>query len=149
MGLDNPLAKMSKSGASSPGHAVLLTDPPDVIMKTFKRAVTDSGGEIRFSDDPAKAGVNNLLSIFSVITGKSREETEREFSNARGYGDLKIGVAEVVISALTPIRERFQELIDERSELDAIMRRGAATAATIADSTLRAMKDAVGIYSID
>jgi tryptophanyl-tRNA synthetase len=146
MGLDNPLMKMSKSSAGNPGHAVLLTDSPDTILKSFKRAVTDSGGEIRFSDDPAKAGVNNLLSIYSVVTGKGSEETERDFAQARGYGDLKIGVAEAVIAALSPIRERFQELMAETSELDALMRKGAEKASVVADQTLRAMKEAVGLY---
>lgn len=149
MGLDNPLAKMSKSSASNPGHAVLLTDSPETILKTFKRAVTDSGGDIRFSEDPAKAGVNNLLSIYSVITKKTREQTEADFSNARGYGDLKIGVAEAVIAALTPIRERFQSLMQERSELDAIMRDGAERASEVAESTLKAMKQAMGLYIIE
>ena len=148
MGLDNPLAKMSKSGASNPGHAILLTDSPESILKSFKRAVTDSGSEIRFSDDPTKAGVNNLLSIYSVVTGKTREQSESDFQNARGYGDLKVGVAEVVIAALTPIRERFNALMQERSELDSIMKRGAERAAVVAESTLKTMKDAVGLYTV-
>ena len=146
MGLDNPLAKMSKSSAVNPGHAVLLTDSPDTIMKTFKRAVTDSGSEICFSEEPSKAGVNNLLSIYKVITQKSKEECERDFANARGYGDLKVGVAEVVISALAPIRERYNQLMSDKAELDAIMRRGAERAASIADVTVREMKNAVGLY---
>ncbi|MFN4896765.1 MAG: tryptophan--tRNA ligase [Pseudomonadota bacterium] len=148
MGLDNPLAKMSKSNVTNPGHAVLLTDSPDTILKTFKRAVTDSGGDIRFSDDPAKAGVNNLLSIYSVVVGKTREQTERDFQGARGYGDLKIGVAEVVIAALNPIRERFNSLMQEQSELDAIILRGAERASAVAEKTLKTMKDAVGLYSV-
>lgn len=149
MGLDNPLSKMSKSNATQPGHAILLTDPPDTILKSFKRAVTDSGSEIRFSDDPAKAGVNNLLSIYSVVTGKSREASEKDFAQARGYGDLKVGVAEVVIAALTPIRERFELLMREKGELDSVMRRGAERVAVVADATLRSMKDAVGLYLVD
>jgi tryptophanyl-tRNA synthetase len=77
MGLDNPLTKMSKSNAHLPGHAVFLYDEPEAIMKAFKRATTDSGREICFSDDEAKAGVNNLLSIYKCITGKSKEECEK------------------------------------------------------------------------
>ncbi len=148
MGLDNPLAKMSKSSASSPGHAILLTDTPDTIMKSFKRAVTDSGGEIRFSDDPAKAGVDNLLSIYKAITGKAKEECERDFAGARGYGDLKVGVAEVVIAALAPIRERFAQIMGDRGALDAVMQRGAEKASAIADRTVGAMKDAMGLYRL-
>jgi tryptophanyl-tRNA synthetase len=147
MGLDNPLAKMSKSSATNPGHAVLLTDSPDSILKTFKRAVTDSGGDIRFSDDPAKAGVNNLLSIYSVVTGRNREQTESDFQNARGYGDLKIKVAEAVITALSPIRERFHALMKEQGELEALMRKGAERASGVAEATLHAMKNAVGLYT--
>jgi len=146
MGLDNPLAKMSKSSAVNPGHAVLLTDTPDVILKTFKRAVTDSGSEIRFSDDPVKAGVNNLLSIYSVVTEKSREDSERDFAQARGYGDLKVGVAEAVIAALTPIRERFTALMADKGELDRIMRTGAERASAVAEHTLKQMKEALGLY---
>lgn len=149
MGLDDPLKKMSKSLASHAGHAVLLSDSPDTIMRSFKRAVTDSSGEILFSDDPLKAGVNNLLSIYSSVTGKSREETERDFANARGYGDLKVRVAEAVIAELTPIRERFEMLIRDKEQLDAVMLRGAQRAAAVADTTLRAMRSAVGLYVLD
>ena len=148
MGLDNPLAKMSKSSASNPGHAVLLTDTPDAIMKTFKRAVTDSGSEICFSDDPSKAGVDNLLSIYKTITGKTKEACVADFANARGYGDLKVRVAEVVIEALTPIRERYAELMSDKAELDSIMRQGAERASSIADKTVDEMKDAMGLYRL-
>lgn len=148
MGLDNPLAKMSKSSASNPGHAVLLSDTPDTIMKAFKRAVTDSGSEIRFSDDPAKAGVNNLLEIYKCITGKSKEQCELDFANARGYGDLKVGVAEVVIAALSPIRDRFNQLMGDKATLDAVMRRGAEKASEVADQTAREMKEAMGLYQL-
>ncbi len=147
MGLDNPLSKMSKSFSTTPGHAVFLNDSPDTILKTFKRAVTDSGGEIRFSDDPAKAGVNNLLSIYSSLTGKSKEQTERDFADARGYGDLKIGVAEVVISTLAPIRERFEALVRERDELDSIIHSGAERAAAVAEVTLQKMRESFGLLA--
>lgn len=145
MGLDTPTAKMSKSSASNPGHAVLLTDSRDHIIKTFKRAVTDSGNEIRFSEDPAHAGVNNLLTIYSVVTGKGHAACERDFASARGYGDLKIAVGEAVAGLIDPIRTRYHELLAERTELDRVVREGAARASEIADRTVTAMKDAMGL----
>ncbi len=108
MGLDDPTVKMSKSYSHIRGHAVRMLDEPKEIERSIMRAVTDSGNEISFSNDPAKAGVNNLLGIYKAITGKSVEETEHDFTDARGYGDLKRRVAEVVIAELTPIRERHE-----------------------------------------
>ncbi|HID52609.1 MAG TPA: tryptophan--tRNA ligase, partial [Anaerolineae bacterium] len=106
MGLDDPTAKMSKSLAHVRGHAVRLLDDPKEIERSFKRAVTDSGREIVFSDDPEKAGVNNLLGIYKAVTGRSEAEVLADFADARGYGDLKKRVAEVVIAEIAPIRER-------------------------------------------
>ena len=108
MGLDDPTAKMSKSESSARGHSVRLLDSPDEIERSIKRAVTDSGNEIRFSDDPEKAGVNNLLGIYSVITGRTEVEAEADFADARGYGDLKSRVAEVVIEAIMPIQRQVR-----------------------------------------
>ena len=127
MGLDDPTAKMSKS-TQVRGHAIKVLDDPKEIEWAFKRAVTDSGNEIRFSDDPAKAGVRNLLTIYQTITGRGREEAERDFEGARGYGDLKKRVAEVVIEELRPIRERYGELIADPAELDRLLLRGADAA---------------------
>jgi tryptophanyl-tRNA synthetase len=146
MGLDNPLAKMSKSNAHNPGHAIFLSDTPEVILKAFKRAVTDSGSEICFSDDPQKAGVDNLLSIYKAITGKSVEACEADFAQARGYGDLKVRVAEVVIEELAPIREKYNRLMQNPNELDAVLKQGATRAAEIADSTVNTMKKNMGLY---
>jgi tryptophanyl-tRNA synthetase len=145
MGLDNPLAKMSKSAASVRGHAIGIMDDPKEIERSFKRAVTDSGNEIRFSDDEEKAGVNNLLSIYKVITGRSREECEADFANARGYGDLKMRVAEVVIEELTPIRERATVLLGDPAELDRIMARGAEQAREVAAPKVKVMMERMGL----
>ncbi|HRO24725.1 MAG TPA: tryptophan--tRNA ligase, partial [Promineifilum sp.] len=125
MGLDDPTVKMSKSLADRRGHAIRLLDEPKEVMYAFKRAVTDSGREIRFSDDPEKAGVNNLLGIYQAVTGKDRVAVEADFANARGYGDLKVGVAEVVIEALQPIQARYRELMDDAAELDRLLAYGA------------------------
>lgn len=146
MGLDDPLKKMSKSRAAEvQGHAIMLTDDADTIMRAFKRATTDSGREIRFSEDPEKAGVNNLLSIYLVITGKSKEQCERDFETARGYGDLKVKVAEVVIAELAPIRQRFLALMNDPAELDRLLKIGAEQASSIAEKTLATMKERMGI----
>ena len=107
--------------------------------------MTDPGNEIRFSDDPSKAGVNNLLSIYKVITGKEEGEVERDFADARGYGDLKKRVAEVVIAEFAPIRERFNDLMGDRGEIDRVLARGAEQARAIADETMRRMKEKMGL----
>jgi tryptophanyl-tRNA synthetase len=107
--------------------------------------VTDSGNEIRFSDDPEKAGVNNLLGIYKVITGKSEDEVEADFAAARGYGDLKQTVSDVVIAALAPIRERYDDLIGEVAELDRLLERGADQARSVAQPKVDEMKRRVGL----
>jgi len=117
MGLDDPATKMSKSAASIRGHAIGVLDDPKEIERSFKRAKTDLFNEIRFSDDQERAGVNNLLSIYQAITGKGREEVEADFANARGYGDLKMGVAEIVIEALRPIREESDKYLNDPVEI--------------------------------
>ncbi|HLF71309.1 MAG TPA: tryptophan--tRNA ligase [Dehalococcoidia bacterium] len=145
MGLDDPAVKMSKSYAHVSGHALPILAEPKVIERAVLRAKTDSGNEIRFSDDPEKAGVNNLLGIFKVITGKSSEETEREFEAARGYGDLKKRVAEVVIAELTPIRERYDQLMKDPVELDRLLAVGADHARSVAGPKLLEMKRRIGL----
>lgn len=144
MGLDDPTVKMSKS-TQVRGHSVRLLEEPKEIEWIFKRAVTDSGNEIRFTDDPAKAGVNNLLSIYQVLTGKRPEEVEGDFANARGYGDLKKGVAELVIAELAPIRERYGRLMEDPAELDALIARGADQARAVANEKLREIQHRMGL----
>jgi tryptophanyl-tRNA synthetase len=145
MGLNDPTVKMSKSLAHVRGHAVRMLDEPKEIMRSFKKAVTDSGREIRFNDDPEKAGVNNLLTIYKAVTGKSEAEVEADFAQARGYGDLKKGVAEVVIEVLRPIRERYDMLMADPAELDRILAHGAEVAAGMATPKLDAMKQMMGL----
>lgn len=145
MGLDDPTVKMSKSYAHIRGHAVRLLDTPDEIMRSFKRAVTDSGRDIQFSDNPEKAGVNNLLGIYKAITGKSKEATEADFANARGYGDLKKRVGEVTIESLAPIRERYNQLMQEPAELDRLLQQGAEQANAVATPKLNQMKAIMGL----
>ena len=145
MGLNDPTVKMSKTHSSVRGHAVAMLDEPKEIERSFKRAVTDSGSEIAFSDDPARAGVNNLLGIYKVVTGKSKDEVERDFTGARGYGDLKMRVAEVVIEELSPIQQRYYRLMDDIAELDALMARGAEQAEAVSGPKLAEAKERIGL----
>lgn len=145
MGLDDPHVKMSKSLAHVRGHAVRLLDEPDEILRSFKRAVTDSGREIVFSDDPEKAGVNNLLTIYKAVTGKREVEVLADFAGARGYGDLKVGVGEAVVDMLAPIRERYDRLMADPAELDRLLAQGAEQARAVSTPKLDAMKEMMGL----
>ena len=145
MGLDDPTVKMSKTYNHVRGHALRMLDEPKEIERAIMRAVTDSGSEIGFSNDPGRAGVNNLLGIYKAITGKSAAETEHDFADARGYGDLKRRVAEVVIEALTPIRERHEQLMRDPAELDRLLAIGAQQARAYAGPKVEQMKRAMGL----
>lgn len=144
MGLDDPLVKMSKSEMAR-GHAVRLVDDDEETLYVFKRAVTDSGRDIRFSSDPEKAGVTNLLTIYQALTGKTREAVEADFASARGYGDLKLRVAEVAIETLRPIRERYKQLVADPAELDRLLARGAQRACEVADPKVALVKERMGL----
>ncbi len=145
MGLDEPENKMSKSMTHIRGHAVHLLDDPKEIMRSFKRAKTDSGSEIIYSEAPEKAGVNNLLEIYEAVTGKSKDEVLTDFASARGYGDLKVGVGEAVIEAVTPIREQHDYLMKDTAELDRLLERGAQDARAQAQPKVDAMKEIMGL----
>ncbi|MBZ0301329.1 MAG: tryptophan--tRNA ligase [Anaerolineae bacterium] len=145
MGLDDPLSKMSKSTAGD-YHAVYLLDPPNAARKKIMRATTDSGREIRFSTLPEKAGVNNLLTIYQALTHDSNEAIEASFEG-KGYGDLKKAVAEVVIAALEPLQRRYHQLLDEEGYLEQVLADGAERAATLAEKTLKEVKDRVGFLA--
>ena len=145
MGLNDPSIKMSKSYSHIRGHAVRMLDDPKEIERSFMRAVTDSGNEICFSDHQEKAGVNNLLEIYKVITDKSEDSIEKEFTSARGYGDLKKAVAEVVIEELRPIREKYQNLMSDVEELDRLLAIGAEHATEVSQLKLDEMKEKMGL----
>ena len=142
MALDNPSIKMSKSDAAR-GRVINLIDAPDEIRHAIRRAVTDPGREIVFSDRPEKAGVNNLLQIYELLTGKTRAEIEAHFAGA-GYGTLKAEVAAVVVDALRPIRERYDRLMADQAALDRLLANGAERARAVAEPKIRAIKDKVG-----
>jgi tryptophanyl-tRNA synthetase len=144
MNLSNPTSKMSKSFDEDDGGVVGLLDDDSKIVKSIKRAVTDSGNDIVFSDDPEKAGVNNLLGIYKVITGKSSDDVEKDFEGARGYGILKEKVAEVVLQTIKPIREKYNEYISDQSELDRLLDIGAENARLISEPKVLEMKNKMG-----
>ena len=140
--LQNPTAKMSKTG-SSPNGVLDLLDDPKKAAKKIRSAVTDSGSEVRF--DPAeKPGIANLLTIYSVLADKAIAELEREY-DGRGYGDLKKDLAEVVVETFAPIRARTLELLDDPAELDRALAGNADRAAEIADATLAKVYDRMGL----
>lgn len=142
LGLDDPTVKMSKS-ITRPHHAVPILAAPTAIRKTLRVAVTDSANEIRFSEAPEKAGVTNLLTIYQLLAGLTREATEEHFSG-KGYRALKEDTAELLIESLRPIQERYKELIETPGALDKILEYGTAKAATLAHKTLEAVQAAVG-----
>jgi tryptophanyl-tRNA synthetase len=134
---------MSKREAHIRGHAIRLTDEPDEIRHVIRCAVTDTGREIVFSDAQEKAGINNLLEIYELLTGKNRSEIEAHFEG-KGYAVLKEEVAEVVSEALRPIRERYRELVSDPAELDSILTAGAEHARSVAEPKIQDIKRKVG-----
>lgn len=131
--LQNPTAKMSKTG-ESPNGAIQLLEDPKIAAKRIKSAVTDAGTEIRF-DAEAKPGVSNLLTIFSTLTGRTIAELEEAYVG-KMYGHLKVDLAEVMVDFLTPLRDRTNELMADPAELDRLLARGAERAREIASATM-------------
>ena len=140
MSLAEPTAKMSKSDPN-PNAIVYILDSKDDVIRKFRRAVTDSGSEVRYGE--GKDGINNLMSIYRCFTGKTYEEIEREFAG-RGYGDFKLAVGETCADALAPVRERFAELMADKAYLESVMKKGAAEAAGAARKTLSKVKRKIG-----
>lgn len=140
MSLQDPTSKMSKSDPNANGFISILDDT-DTIMRKFKRAVTDSDGEIAYKD--GKFGINNLINIYSAITGKTVDETVSEFSG-KGYGDFKVAVGEVVADELKPIRERYEDLRKNKDYLESVYKTGAERAYKISNRTLNKVKRKVG-----
>jgi tryptophanyl-tRNA synthetase len=123
-------------------------DEPDVVMKKFKRAVTDSDTEncVRY-DKENKPGVANLMNIYSTITGKTFEEIEKEFEG-QGYGSFKPAVGEAVLETLNPIREEAKRLIADKAYLEGVYKEGAERASYIANKTLRKVYKKIGFYQL-
>ena len=146
MGLAEPEKKMSKSDSINENNIVYLLDKPDVIMNKFKRAVTDSGDIIKYSQD--KPGISNLLSIYSAAVGVDIKQAECEFEG-KGYGDFKRTVGEAVIELVRPIQQRFDELNENKDYIDGIIRTNAEKANTTALRTLRKVQKKVGFPARD
>ncbi|WP_053351278.1 MULTISPECIES: tryptophan--tRNA ligase [Leucobacter] len=140
--LQVPTAKMSKSAESEAGLIKVL-DPANVTKKKIMRAVTDADGEIRF-DREAKPGVANLLTIYSVLSGRTIPSLEEEYAG-RGYGDLKKGLVEVVEESLAPVRTRTEELLADPAELDRLLARAADRANEVANRTLDLVYERIGL----
>ncbi len=145
MALNNPAVKMSKSDLTR-GHAIRIVDEPDEIRYVLRRAVTDPGREIVFSNAPEKAGVNNLLEIYEAVTGTSRMEIEAHFAG-KNYGALKSDVTEVVIETLRPMRERYIQFLADPSELDRMLAVGAEQARAVAEPKIREIMARVGLVT--
>ncbi len=140
MSLQEPTKKMSKSDENVNAWVAIL-DKPEDIMRKFKRAVTDSEAEVAFRD--GKDGVNNLMGIYSAVTGKSLEKITEEFAG-KGYGDFKTAVGEAVVEELRPVRERFDELMKNRDFLTETWRKGAENAEKLANRTLSKVMKKIG-----
>jgi tryptophanyl-tRNA synthetase len=138
--LQNPTAKMSKS--NEPKGTINIMDDSSVTVKKIKGSVTDADSEIRF-DAENKAGVSNLLGIYSAVSGKSVKDLEAVFAG-KGYGDLKSEVADAVISVIEPIRQRATELLANTDELDRLLSSGSSRANELAEATLASVYDKIG-----
>ncbi len=139
--LQMPERKMSTTGGSDQG-TVLVLDEPDAIRKKFKRAVTDSGTEIRRGED--KPGVTNLIEILATVRGVAPEAIEADFADSR-YGDFKVAVGDAVADWLAPVRERYHELRADEAVLEETLAAGAEKARAIASATVADVREAMGV----
>ena len=140
MSLQDPTSKMSKSDPNVNGFVSILDDK-DTIMRKFKKAVTDSDGEIAYKDE--KPGIKNLINIYSAITGTQPDAVVNEFSSS-GYGAFKQAVGEVVADELAPIRQRYEDLSKNKDYIEKIYTQGAQRASGLANRTLRKVKKKLG-----
>ena len=141
MSLQEPEKKMSKSD-ENPNSFVCITEEPDSIMKKFKKAVTDSEAEVRF-DEENKPGISNLMRIYAAVKSISIEDTAKEFENSR-YGDFKIAVGTTVAEALAPIREKYNELMADKTYLDGIFKKNAIRAREKSEPVLKEVYEKIG-----
>jgi len=141
MGLQDPTSKMSKSEENA-WDTIFLTDEPDLIIKKFKRAVTDSGSEIKFAPD--KPGISNLLSIYSCAINKAIPECESEF-DGKGYGYFKQAVGEAVVDLFKPLREEHKKVMADTGYINKIINDGAEKASKKATNILQTVKKVIGL----
>lgn len=140
--LQEPTAKMSKSSNTDAGIVYLL-DEPAAILKKFKRAVTDSDGEVRF-DRAEKPGVSNLIEILAACTSRTPQQVAGEYTQ---YGPLKADAGEAVVEILAPIQHRYHELMGDKAELSRLLRTGAEKARAVASATLERTYSNIGMLS--
>jgi len=140
--LQEPTAKMSKSSNTDAGIVYML-DEPAAILKKFKRAVTDSDGEVRF-DRAEKPGVSNLIEILAACTSRSPQQVAAEYTQ---YGPLKADAGESVVEILSPIQHRYHELMGDKAELSRLLRTGAEKARAVASATLERTYSNIGLLS--
>lgn len=140
MSLQEPTKKMSKSD-ENPNASVYLMDDPDTIIRKFKRAVTDSGSEILYSDD--KPGIKNLIDIYSAVTDKATEAVVKEF-DGKGYGEFKLAVGEAVADLLRPLQEKVAQLSADKSYIDSMIKANDEKAGYFSNKTLRKVQKKVG-----
>lgn len=140
MSLQDPTRKMSKSDPNQKG-TIYLTDAPEVIMKKFKSAVTDSEMSVHYAE--GKEGINNLMTIYSAVTGDSFEKIEADFAG-KGYGDFKKAVGEAVVAELEPFQKKYNEIISDKQYLKECQQKGAEKAMRISSRTLGKVMKKVG-----
>ncbi len=140
MSLQDPTKKMSKSDPNPKAYVGML-EKPDQIIKKFKSAVTDSDAQVAYRE--GKEGINNLMSIYAAVTGKSYDAIENEFAG-KGYGDFKTAVGETVVEVLRPIRQEFDRLMTDKGYLESCYRTGAEKASAMAERTLQKVYKKVG-----
>ncbi len=143
--LQNPEKKMSKS-CENPNGSIFLNDDRDTVIRKFKRAVTDSGNEVRY-DPENKAGVSNLLEIYCAFNGKSIKEAEAEFAG-KGYGDFKLAVGETVADGLAPIQKEQAKLLADKDYVNSALKSGAERASRAAAKTLNKVYKKIGFYQL-
>ncbi len=141
MSLQDPESKMSKS-ADDPKGTIDLLDKPEVIRDKVMSAVTDTGSEI--TAKPNKAGITNLLTIYSVLSGQSIRDLENQYQG-KGYGDFKKDLAEVVVNFLEPIQEKYHQIREDKDYLDQVLKKGLAKAKPISEKTLEKVHKSMGL----
>ena len=126
-----------------PNDTILLVDTPEEILKKVKKAVTDSDGIVKY-DEENKPGISNLMEIYSIITGKTFEEIEKEFEGS-GYGIFKVAVAEAIIKELEPFHNKYNELMANPKYLEEIYNKGAEKARRVASKTVEDVYEKIGL----
>jgi tryptophanyl-tRNA synthetase len=141
MGLDDPTKKMSKSAGSEYNYIALM-DPPDVIRRKIRRAVTDSDTEVRPGDD--KPALSNLLTIYGALSGEPMATIVDRYAG-KGYAEFKTDLGEVVVEALAPFQARMRELEADKAYTLDVLRKGAETAESVAERTMERVRERLGL----